>query len=79
MVYVVLGEYESSENGEVAWIVGVARTEAGALRLAREDAKTNHAERRCLLPGDEYIGPWDEKRSADWEVYYTVEDHAVRS
>lgn len=80
-VYVVTGEYDFSRNGEVCWVVGIARTEEGARRLAEADAafcadydvvhidsdRYDPKRKTYDPPPPEEEGDEDEEDEDDWE------------
>lgn len=71
-LFAVLGEYDFSRNGDVAWIVGVARTEDGARKLAEADAAGYGSDEVVSIGGERYdperksYDPPDEDDADDW-------------
>ena len=81
-VWVVTGEYQSSRNGDVAWIVGAAKTRTLACSIARDDAEDHGDGENVLIDGERFQG-LDQPPPAwgrhDWTISYTVAEHEVRS
>ncbi len=61
-VFVVMGEYATSENGIAAWIEGVARTAKGARQqalLAAEDHTSPDESQKVIVAGRPFGPAWD--------------------
>jgi hypothetical protein len=83
MVYLVSGEYCSSENGIVAWQEGVFVFQTSATDAARSAAEGQDG-RRCIVNGEVYGGNWDcgcqglthedacSAEPSNWEVSFEV-------
>lgn len=92
-VFVVTGELvQSRSDCEVAWVVGVVKTEAQARALAERAAREDWTDRRARVLPDEvyYIGGeqydpgrdsyddfTDKQRSLDWTVWHEWNLHEV--
>lgn len=85
-VWVVTWEYPTSEDGNVAGVVGVAATPEGARRLAEAEAR-EYLALRDDPEGDEHVVILDGKRfppsatpegaRGDWDLWLACDDYEV--
>ncbi len=74
-MYVVTWEYQQSENGEVCGVVGIARTEVGARRLAEAEARefaVLQPGRTVYIAGEEWPprdGHNPKHSGRDWDIW----------
>lgn len=86
-VWVVTWEYPTSEDGEVAGVVGVAATPEGARRLAEAEAR-EYLALRDDPEGDAHVVMLDGQRfpprsdgdgvtREDWDLWIATDDYEV--
>ncbi len=68
-VFVVRGENCFSENGEVAWLVGVAATREKAEEIAEKERQSHRENGKRVC--------YDEDDDGDWDVDVTIDEAEV--